>query len=117
MLTYNSVSLSRDTWEVFEAFVKDLKKKLGARGWSACLELSLHADATDVARFHLHDYLLWTDGIGVHCRDLDVFICQGVRPRIDVCTTKSNTLSFSSAASHGLWYVSLKKRWDSVFCY
>ena len=109
MLTYNSAQFSRDTWKPFLTFVKKLKRTFGARGYSACLELSLHAADNALERVHVHAYLLWTDGVGVHCKDLSPFNFEGVRPRIDVCTTMTKTVSPHSAACHGLWYVWVMK--------
>ena len=109
MLTYHSSRFSLSTWAGFETFMKTLKKKLGARAWSACLELTLHATDNSSEKFHLHGYLLWNDGIGVHCQDLAVFIFDGVRPRIDVCISKAAAGSQHSAACHGLWYVWVMK--------
>ena len=109
MLTYNSFDFSPATWDSFLAYVKELRQKFGARAWSACLEQSLHADSGAADRYHLHGYLLWTDGVGVQCEDLDPFIFQGVRPRIDVCVSKTSTVSPHTAATHGLWYVWLRK--------
>ena len=109
MLTYNSFSFSPATWDSFLSYMKELRQKLGARAWSACLEQSLHADSGAADRYHLHGYLLWTDGVGVHTENLDPFVFQTVRPRIDVCVTKTSTVSPHTAATHGLWYVWLRK--------
>ena len=109
MLTYNSFDFAPATWSSFLAYMKELRQKFGARAWSACLEQSLHADGGAADRYHLHGYLLWTDGVGVHTENLDPFIFQGVRPRIDVCVSKTSTVSLHTAATHGLWYVWLRK--------
>ena len=106
MTTYNSYHFTPETWEAFLPFQKELRQKLGARAWSACLEQSLHADVANSqssSKHHLHGYLLWTDGVGVHTENLDVFVFQNVRPRIDVCVTKCSPSSPHSAAAHGLW--------------
>jgi len=110
MMTYNSSSFAPATWRSFREFVLKLKGKFGARAWSACLEESLHGATSSVAVYHTHSYLLWTDGVGVHSRNLDAFCFEGVRPRIDVCTAHLSTRSPHSAALHGLWYVALMKR-------
>ena len=109
MLTYNCFNFTPATWDAFLPYIKELRQKLGARAWSACLEQSLHADSGAAERYHLHGYLLWTDGVGVHCENLDPLLFQGVRPRIDVCITKTSTVSPHTAATHGLWYVWLCK--------
>ena len=87
MLTYNSGGISTATWDPFCKFVVDLAKTWGARAWSACLERSLHSETPGL--HHLHAYLLWSDGVGVETRSLDAFYFQGVRPRVDVCTTRA----------------------------
>jgi len=106
MLTYNSDLFTKETWSAFREFVEKLKKTYGARAWSACLELSLHAA---VEKYHTHAYLLWTDGVGIRQRDILPFYFQDVRPRIDVCTQRWATTKPSAAALHGLWYVSVDK--------
>jgi len=108
MLTYNSLTITPSVWTAFKAFVVDLKKKYGARAFAACLELSLHASGS-MQRHHCHAYFFWTDGVGIYARDLDPFVFQGIRPRIDVCVTRANAVSPKSAACHGLWYVSVMK--------
>ena len=60
--------------------------------------------------YHGHAYLMWTDGVGVHCRSLDPFKFEGVRPRVDVCTARVSTRAPNSAALHGLWYASISKK-------
>ena len=92
----------------FRTFVRNLKTTHGARAWAACLEESLNSVGPAVV-FHLHAYLLWTDGVGVHCRELSGFMCCGVRPRVDVCRERRPTTVPSSAALHGLWYVAVRK--------
>ena len=108
MLTYNSASFTLETWAPFRTFVMTLKAQFGARAWAACLEESLNAAGPDVV-FHLHAYLLWTDGVGVHCRDLAAFYFETVRPRVDVCRGRFPTIAPSSAALHGLWHVAVWK--------
>ena len=100
MLTYNSRDFTKDTWVPFRAFVVDVVRTCGARAWAACLEQSLHSATADM--HHLHAYLLWSDGVGIETRSLDPFYFQGVRPRVDVCSTRSATTSPQSAALHGL---------------
>ena len=109
MLTYNGLLIVPALWTAFRDFVVGLKDRFGARGWAACLEQSLHASGGVTDRHHLHAYLLWTDGVGVHCRDLVPFVFQGLRPRVDVCTSQAATTSPKSAAAHGLWYVRTRK--------
>lgn len=43
MLTYNSRKFTPDMWEPFRDHIKQLRRKFGARFWSACLEASLDA--------------------------------------------------------------------------
>ena len=108
MLTYHSASFKLETWAHFRAFVMGLKAKLGARAWSACLEESLSAPSASPV-FHLHAYLFWTDGVGVHCRELAPLYFGQVRPRVDVCKGRLPTTAPSSGALHGLWYVAVRK--------
>ena len=107
MTTYNSRPFIPSIWPAFRDINIALKTKFGRRAWGACLEKSEAAAAQDV--YHLHGYHLWTDGVGVHCRSLDDFHFQGVRPRIDVCVSRLSTRSPHSAALHGLWYVAIVK--------
>ena len=79
MLTYNSFDFSPATWDSFLPYMKGLRQQLGARAWSACLEQSLHADSGAADRYHLHGYLLWTDGVGVHCGEVLAGGARGVR--------------------------------------
>ena len=109
MLTYNGRDIGVDSWPQFRKFVAGLQKKFGARAWSACLEKSLHSSGDVANRHHLHAYFLWNDGVGIHCTDLSEFVFHLIRPRVDVCTTKAGTQSPKSAATHGLWYVSVMK--------
>ena len=71
------------------------------------METSLHAQ--DPGRYHLHAYLLWTDGVGMRTRSTEPFHFKGVRPRIDVCRSRTATTSPYAAACHGLWYVVVHK--------
>jgi len=107
MLTHNDLSITPACWLAYKDFVVDLKRKFGARGWAASLEESLNSE--DDNRHHCHGYLLWTDGVGIQVRDLGPFYFMGIRPRIDVCTTRSPTTSPHAAACHGMWYVSFAK--------
>ena len=114
MLTYNSSSFTLSSWANFKKFIQDVSKKYAAKGWSACLEESLHAarQAQGGPRFHLHAYLLWVDGVGLRLQDLEPLFFDGVRPRVDVCTTRGSPVSTGApriAALRGLWYVSVKK--------
>ena len=59
--------------------------------------------------YHLHAYLLWTDGVSVHLRDIAPFYFQTVRPRIDICKGRVGTTMPGSPALHGLWYVAVVK--------
>ena len=95
------------SFDIFKTFVLGLKIRFGARAWAACLELSLLAE--EAGRHHLHAYLMWTDGVGLDVRSLDLFYFDGLRPRVDVCTAKIATTSPHTAACHGLWYVSVIK--------
>ena len=108
MLTYNNRSWTRTQWPAFNTWVKTLSKKLGSRAWAACMEVSMHAAApaaTEVV--HAHAYLYWKDGVGVFRRNLDDFVYDDVRPRVDVCTASGR--AFQMAACHGLWYVTVMK--------
>ena len=107
MLTYNSADVAEGWWTEFKTFMVALHKKHGARAWGACLETSLHAQ--DPGRYHLHAYLLWTDGVGMRTRSTEPFHFKGVRPRIDVCRSRTATTSPYAAACHGLWYVVVHK--------
>ena len=102
MLTYNGRIFTQECWPEFRDFIAALKGRLGARAWAACLEASLHS--SDAGRVHLHAYLLWNDGVGIHHRCLDEFLFRNVRPRIDVCVCRASPTSVRSAACHGLWY-------------
>ena len=107
MLTYNSADVAEGWWTEFKTFMMALHKKHGARAWGACLETSLHAQ--DPGRYHLHAYLLWTDGVGMRTRSTEPFHFKGVRPRIDVCRSRTATTSPYAATCHGLWYVVVHK--------
>ena len=107
MLTYNSSTIDATSFDPFRSFIVSLKSQFGARAWAACLEKSLHAEQAD--RYHMHAYLMWTDGAGIDVRSLDPFYFDGVRPRVDLCTTKMSTTSPHTAACHGLWYVTVMK--------
>ena len=109
MLTYNSRSFTPETWTAFLPWVKARAHELGARRWAACLEKSEHTRAgCDV--YHTHAYLWWTDGKGIYRRNLDEFVFQAVRPRVDVCNCgAAKARSLKEAATHGLWYVAIVK--------
>ena len=108
MATYNSVQIQPSCWERFKDFTIAKKVKYGARAWAACLEESEHSEVE--GRHHLHNYFLWTDGVGIECQTLDDFYFEGIRPRIDVCVTRCATSSPRSAAEHGMWYVTFVKK-------
>ena len=107
MLTYNSEAFSVESWGRFKDFVVGLATRFGARAWAACLEKSLRSATPNV--HHCHAYLLWTDGVGIEIRNLDLFFFEQVRPRVDVCVARMATTSPHTAALHGLWYVSVFK--------
>jgi hypothetical protein len=107
MLTYNGSAITAGSFNDFRDFVVDLKARLGARAWAACLEKSLHAAVE--GRHHLHAYLLWSDGHGIDVRSLEPLYFLGIRPRVDVCTARAAATSPHTAACHGLWYVSIHK--------
>ena len=110
MLTYNSRSFTLETWVPFRAFVVSLRARFGARAWAACLEESLQARGSGSGPvYHVHAYLLWTDGVGLHQRALDDFYFENVRPRIDVCKGRMATTAPGAPALHGLWYVAMEK--------
>ena len=109
MLTFNSNTFDPTTWRCFESWVKQKRKQLGARAWAACLEESTHADSTHRgARYHVHGYFFWTDGIGLFRRNLDDLQFMGIKPRVDKCHAYKKVTP-RSAACHGLWYVTVKK--------
>ena len=109
MMTFQSSSFSKATWPAFKGWAKATRAVLGARRWAACLEGSL-ATETHPNRYHLHAYLFWTDGIGLDRKNSDDLVFQGVRPRIDVCTSRhAATQRDRIAAWRGLWYVAVKK--------
>eukprot|EP00973_Karenia_brevis_P094231 12421409-Karenia_brevis.AAC.1 len=108
MMTFNSAAFALATWTRFEAWVKQKRSALGARAWSACLEETLHGQGDKDQQFHLHAYLLWTDGVGVHRRNLKDFEFEGVTPRIDKCVARQDVTPRASA-EHGLWYVHVRK--------
>lgn len=110
MLTFNSDTIDRATWVAFEHWVKQKRQDLGARAWAACIEQSMHAEATAHGpRYHLHCYLFWTDGVGLFRRNLDDLKFNGITPRVDKCLAQKKVTP-RIAACHGLWYVSVKKR-------
>ena len=109
MLTFNSDTFTRDTWESFESWVKRKRKELGARAWAACIEVSVHSEATQHGpRCHLHCYLYWTDGVGLFRRNLDDLQFEDIKPRVDKCVAQKKVTP-RQAACHGLWYVTVKK--------
>lgn len=105
MLTYHSSTWGHTVWGRFEPWLRQLRRDLGARAWAGCLEETL----SSAGSFHLHAYLLWTDGVGVHLRNTDKLVFEDVRPRVDKCTATGKAMSSHYAALHGLWYVSVKK--------
>jgi len=109
MLTYNNRAFSPGTWTEFLPWVVARANELGALRWAACLEKSEHARAgRDV--YHTHAYLWWTDGKDIFRRNTDDFLFQGVRARVDVCNCgAAKARSLPQAATHGLWYVAIKK--------
>ena len=107
MLTYNSRSFTTEVWEAFRSFARDLAKQLGARAWSACVELSTKGQQTTV---HTHAYFFWTDGVGYRTDNLDDLGFQGVRPRVDQCVAGASVArSPRRSALHGMYYVSVVK--------
>ena len=109
MLTFNSDTFNAETWVTFESWVKKKRKEFGARAWAACIEISVHAEATQHGtRHHLHCYFFWTDGVGLFRRNLDDLMFNGVKPRVDKCTAQKKVTP-RTAACHGLWYVTVKK--------
>ena len=113
MLTYNSRAFTPETWSNFRSFIEALHAKLGSRAYAACMEESLHqalgAGNSAQKRYHAHAYFLWTDGVGYRSGDLDEFVFEGVRPRVDKCMAGANARSPRRAALHGLWYVCISK--------
>ena len=109
MLTFNSHTFTRDTWTAFESWVKRKRKELGARAWAACVEVSIHSEATQHGpRYHLHCYLFWTDGVGLFRRNLNDLQLEDVKPRVDKCVAQKRVTP-RTAACHGLWYVTVMK--------
>ena len=110
MLTYNNKDFDRDTWATFMDWFKVLCKTVHVRRWSACLEESTHSEraAGQGSRYHIHAYLYWTDGVGISCRDLKRFEFQSTLPNVQKCNV-SHKVTPKTAATHGLWYVSLIK--------
>ena len=110
MLTYNSKNFTRATWAAFMAWFRPLCKKMHVHRWSACLEESVHAEraTSKGSRYHIHAYLYWTDGVGVYCRDLKRFEFQGTIPNVQRCSA-GHKVTPRTAATHGLWYVSVMK--------
>ena len=102
MLTYNSRAFSKETWPRFLAFVKDLHKRLACCGWAACLENGTTPETRD--KFHVHAYFYWNDGHGIDVRTTDMFVFDGVRPRVDARSSGSSPWDLKLAAYHGLWY-------------
>ena len=110
MMTFNSTTIGLDAFEAFVKWIKQKKRQLGARAWTACIEVSENAAGSEAAvRYHLHAYLFWTDGVGVYMRNLDALQFQTIVPRVDKCTSQRK-VSPRVAAWHGLWYVSVMKR-------
>ena len=107
MLTFNSADFRTETWATYVAWVEDVAKRLGARAWAACLEESTHASGA-AWRCHLHGYLYWQGGDGLKRQNTDDLVFENVRPRIDLCN-RTNVVRLRAAASHGLFYVYLKK--------
>ena len=109
MLTFNDAGFDEDSWLPFKAWVKMKHKEFGSRAWAACLEISVHAQATASGkRYHLHAYFYWTDGVGTYHRNLNRLCFQQVTPRVDKCIAKKKVTP-RAAACHGLWYVTLMK--------
>ena len=119
MRTYNSRMFTKETWPRLKAFAQTAAQKVGATGWSACLEESLAARACpeqtplvhvpEIKVYHGHIYLLWLTGDTLEFQNTDGFVFEGVRPRVDVCTVR-NPKGFRASAFHGLWYVHVMKR-------
>ena len=105
MLTYNHDTWDHTVWRRFEAWLRQLRREIGARAWAGCLEET----PSSARSVHLHAYLLWTDGVGVYMRNTDKLVFENVRPRVDKCTATGKTLASHHAALHGLWYVTVKK--------
>ena len=112
MLTHNSRSFTRATWDTYRCWARSLCDFFGAKAWSACLELSEHASGAAVAQtqvFHAHSYFFWEDGVGIRLQDLSPLKFDDVRPRVDRCIQVANGRCPRTAALHGLWYVWIKK--------
>ena len=113
MVTYNSRTFTPQVWPRFHAFMKSMAGKLGASGWTACLEQSLHAQplaqpGPSRPVYHTHGYFLWEDGEGVRLANTDDLVFASVRPRVDTCRVR-NPAHFRQASLHGLWYVHVLK--------
>ena len=109
MLTYSSRAFTPEDWPRFQAFIKAKARGLGATGWAACLEQSLHAQpGPSRPVYHTHGYFLWEDGDGVRLSNTDTLVFQSVPPRVDTCRVR-NPAHFQKASHHGLWYVHVVK--------
>lgn len=110
MLTYNSRKFTPATWPAFRGRMRRLHLAFQSKAWAANLEESLHASDTGPQKtYHMHAYFYWADGVGLYRRNTDELVFEDVRPRVDVNTAMAPK-TFYTAACHGLWYVTLKKK-------
>ena len=115
MLTYHSDAFTLASWTEFQAHIEELARRFGARAWAACLETSEKSQRSlgDAPVFHTHAYMVWTDGVGLRLRGLDVLAFNSIRPRVDICTARGRTSTPgapSREALRGLWYVAVMKQ-------
>ena len=110
MLTHNSRSFTRATWNAYRNWTQALAVRYGATAWAACLEESENASGGGVVTvYHVHSYLLWEDGVGIQLQDLTPLKFQEVKPRVDKCIQVANGKCPRTAALQGYYYVSVKK--------
>ena len=113
MLTYNGVA--------FKPFITHVGGTLKVTAWAACIEETLNPTkpktrqnkkgrnlTAKLSVYHCHAYFSWFHGDGVEMRNTDIFMFQGVKPRVDACTVR-HPGGWKVAAQHGLWYVYAKK--------
>lgn len=110
MLTYNSRKFTPASWIVFRGTMRRLHFAFKSKAWAANQEESLNAaGAGDSKVYHMHAYFYWDDGVGLHRRNTNDLVFEGVRPRVDVNTATAPP-SFYAAACRGLWYVTILKK-------
>ena len=119
MLTYHSAAFTLASWTEFAACMEQIARRYGARAWAACLETSEKSERPggSAPPLHAHAYFIWTDGVGLRLRGLEALEYNGVRPRVDVCTSRGRSAAPGAPrrdALHGLWYVAVFQIRDAI---